>query len=64
MNKHQNYAAFDNIPYITASHKAVLIVHVSVTVLLGIGRGWSKVTEEEARSILLGESNHSQTEQL
>ena len=28
-----------------------------------IGRGWSKVTEE-ARSILLGESNSSQTEQL
>ena len=29
-----------------------------------IGRGWSKVTEEEARSILLGESTCSQTEQL
>ena len=37
MNKHQNYAAFDNNPYITASRKAALIVHVSVTVLLGIG---------------------------
>ena len=31
------YAAFDNNPYITASHKAALIVHVSVAVLLGLG---------------------------
>ena len=36
MNKHQNYAAFNNNPYITTSHKAALIVHVSVTVLLGL----------------------------
>ena len=34
MNKHQNYAAFNNNPYITASHQAALIVHV---VLLGLG---------------------------
>ena len=34
MNKHQNYAAFNNNPYITA---AALIVHVSVKVLLGLG---------------------------
>ena len=37
MNKHQNYAAFNNNPYITASHKAALIVHVSVTVLFCLG---------------------------
>ena len=37
MNKHQNYAAFNNNPYITASHQAALIVHVSVKVLLGLG---------------------------
>ena len=37
MNKHQNYAAFDNNPYITASHKAALIVRASVKVLLGLG---------------------------
>ena len=36
MNKHQNYAAFNNNPYITASHQA-LIVHVSIKALLGLG---------------------------
>ena len=30
MNKHQNYAAFNNNPYITASHQAALIIYVSV----------------------------------
>ena len=30
VNKHQNYVAFNNNPYITASHQAALIVHVSV----------------------------------
>ena len=35
--KHQNYAAFNNNPYITASHQAALIVPVSVKVLLGLG---------------------------
>ena len=34
LNKHQNnYAAFNNNPYITASHQAALIVHVSVKLL-------------------------------
>ena len=37
MNKYQNYAAFNNNPYITASHQAALIVHVSVKVLLDLG---------------------------
>ena len=37
MNEHQNYAAFNNNPYITASHQAALIVPVSVKVLLGLG---------------------------
>ena len=37
MNKHQNYAAFNNNPYINASHQAALIIHVSVKVLLGLG---------------------------
>ena len=37
MNKYQNYAAFSNNPYITASYKAALIAHVNVTVLLGLG---------------------------
>ena len=39
VNKHQNYATFNNNPYITASriHQAALIVHVSVKVLLGLG---------------------------
>ena len=45
MNKHQNYAASNNNPYITASHQAAfkLIVHVSVKVLLGLGRLLLKV---------------------
>ena len=30
-------ATFNNNPYITASHQAALIVHVSVKVLLGLG---------------------------
>ena len=37
MNKDQNYAGFNNNPYITASHQTALIVHVSVNVLLGLG---------------------------
>ena len=37
VNKHQNYATFNNNPYITASHQAGLIVHVSVNLLLGLG---------------------------
>ena len=38
VNKNQNYAAFNNNPYITASHQAALIVHVSIkVVLLGLG---------------------------
>ena len=37
MNKYQNYDAFNNNPYITASHQAALIIHVSVKVLLGLG---------------------------
>ena len=37
VNKHRNYAAFNNNPCITASHQAALIVHVSVKVLLGLG---------------------------
>ena len=37
VNKHKNYAAFNNNPYITASHQAALIIrHVSVKVLLGL----------------------------
>ena len=37
MNKYQNYTAFNNNPYITASRQAALIVHVSVKGLLGLG---------------------------
>ena len=32
VNKNQNSAAFNNNPYITASHQAALIVHVSIKV--------------------------------
>ena len=42
MNKHQNYAAFNNNPYVTASHEAALI---SVKVLLGLGSDVGIITE-------------------
>ena len=49
MNKHQNYATFNNNPYITASHQATLIVHVSVS---GLGSDVGIIIEGSSRILI------------